>query len=155
MNSSDNKLVVNPRDELIQEIMVLRNKKLELKKETKLRRTIENQEWIEKGKKEAYEWAFKELVKKYFGIDEKDIKILSSNKLEDLEKLIYEVTKRKWKWKRIFYYLPAVTIVGILFVWLDVFTDFNKEFPTPRFLRLHAWYQENFGSVAKAILHEA
>lgn len=156
MNSSDNKLVVNPRDELIQEITVLRQKNELRKLEAERIAKLEHDKRQVSYKKEGYEWSFAELAKRYFKLEQEDLKSLNSDKLERLENLIYEQAKRKFR--RLKLLLSVIPICGwmLLFIMFDQssLSISSRDFPLVKFCKLHQWYKENFGSVAKAISYK-
>ena len=70
------KLVVNKRDELIQEIMVLRDKRLQIEEEARLKRQAIEDEDTRARKKEVYEASFRKLVKIYLKLHPNDLGIL-------------------------------------------------------------------------------
>lgn len=145
------KLIVNPRDELIQEMMALRDRKFKIQKEEKFAAEIRDRELRKSRKKQAYEWSFKTLVRKYFKLGEEDIKELNADKIEDLEKLIYDLAQKRWKVQRIFLY----TLTLGLAKFFPPVTEWEWSYPIFQMVKMHKWYKENFGSVAKAILYGA
>lgn len=148
------KLVVNPRDELIQEMMALADQKLRREKEAKLQASAEYKKRHDSLKKNVYEKCFILLVKRYFKIDGDagELKDLGARKIDELEKLIYELAKKRWRWQRILFWLPALLILPIPILLVMASEETIVEFPAHQFLRIHSWYKESFGSVSTAIL---
>ena len=154
--AKDDKLVVNHRDELIQEMILLRNQKLIRETEAQARKNEESNKLHTAQKKNVYEQCFILLVKKYFKLsgDAGDLKDLSEDKIDELEKIIYELAKRRWKWQRIFFWSPAILIVPLPILFFMAHEETMVEVPAKQLLNIHAWYKENFGSIAKAIKKE-
>jgi len=147
------KLVVNKRDELIQEIMVLRDKRLQIEEEARLKRQAIEDEDTRARKKEVYEASFRKLVKIYLKLHPNDLGILSRDKLMELERLVYELAQRRWKKQRIL--MPFIWVIPFFWINLCEMYDLKSaEFPTKKILLLREWYEKSFGSIADAVLNK-